>query len=104
MLGVPTMQKIFKTCLQSGSLEPAIDGDGCPINQNLVEARVTGLVVDDDDDGEGWSVVSDKQLELVGKDLSSVSTTLPLLVNISVLIYLTKTGNSKIIITVNITY
>ena len=87
-----------------GSLEPVIDGDGCPINQNLVEAQVTGLVVDDDDDGEGWLVVSDKQLELVGKDLSSVSTTLPLLVNISVLIYLTKTGNSKIIITVNITY
>lgn len=52
------------------------------------------------------TAVSDKWLELVGKDLCSVSTTLPLLVNILILIYFTKKSvniseqKNKIIITV----
>ena len=75
----------LKTCLQSGSLEPVIDGDGCPINQKLVDGPVASL--GPDDDGESWSAVSDKWLELVGKDLDSNSKTLPLLVNI-IFIYL----------------
>jgi len=39
-------RKHFETCLQSGSTEPVIDGDGpygCPINPKLVDARVTRI-------------------------------------------------------------
>ena len=44
----------------------------CRINQQLVNARLTGSCVDDD--GEA---ISDKRQKMVFKDLSSASTTLP---------------------------